>query len=186
MDIRIGKISKIVLQTIAVVGVISVAMLAPNALQMFGILPEFKKKRFEKEDYIRNKVIQKLKKDGLICFEDKNGYKHVQLTEKGKKLVENIKQNDIKITKPKKWDKKWRVIIFDIKESRRKARDQFRLQLRNLGFKQLQRSVWVYPYPCDSVIKLFKADLLIGKDILYMKVDSIENDRWLKKDFGLL
>ena len=138
---KITKIKRIVLLTIAVVGLVSIAMVAPNALQALGIIPKFKKKYSEKESYIKNKVIQKLKKDGLVSFSTDGEYTKVELTEKGKKLVEKIKQSEITITKPKKWDKKWRVIIFDIKESRRKARDQFRLQLRNLGFKQLQRSV---------------------------------------------
>jgi len=180
-----GKIEDVVLKTIAVAGIIAIGLVVPNALKIFKDFAPLQKKRNTRDDYIKNKVLRKLQQKKLVTFKIKDGQKYVQLTQTGKKLVDKIKYQNIQIKKPKKWDKKWRVIIFDIKERRRKTRNQFRQQIQSLGFVQLQRSAWVHPYPCDSIIKLFKTDLLIGKDILYMVVDVIENDKWLKEEFDL-
>ena len=118
-------------------------------------------------------------------FKKENGEIFARLTKKGDSIIRKMELGRIKIKKQKKWDNKWRVIMFDIKENRRKTRDQFRIYLQGLDFRQIQKSVWVCPYPCESVIKLLKADLAIGKDILYMTVESIENDYWIKKEFNL-
>lgn len=40
------------------------------------------------------------------------------------------------------WDGKWRVVIWDIPEKRRMARDLLRYKLKQLGFSQLQKSIW--------------------------------------------
>jgi hypothetical protein len=32
---------------------------------------------------------------------------------------------------------------------------------------------------------MLKSNLFVGKDILYMTVDKLENDKWLKNEFGL-
>ena len=55
----------------------------------------------------------------------------------------------------------------------------------HIGFVRLQDSVWVYPYDCEDLIVLLKADFKIGKDVLYMIVDEMEGDTHLRKEFGL-
>lgn len=48
------------------------------------------------------------------------------------------------------WDEKWRVVSFDIPEKNRKLRDKIRYSLRQLGLKNLQRSLWISPLPVDK------------------------------------
>jgi hypothetical protein len=45
----------------------------------------------------------------------------------------------------------------------------------------------VYPYPCEGVISLLRTNLNLEKEdeVIYMTVDSIENDAWLRKEFKL-
>jgi len=54
-----------------------------------------------------------------------------------------------------------------------------------IGFVRLQNSVWVYPYDCEDLVKLLKADFRIGREVLYVIADSIENDMWMRKEFSL-
>ena len=70
-------------------------------------------------------------------------------------------------------------------EKRKGLRDKIRLTLNSIGFVKLQDSVWVYPYPCEDLIVLLKADFKIGKDLLYIIADSVENDSELQKLFNL-
>ncbi|MBI1974492.1 MAG: CRISPR-associated endonuclease Cas2 [Candidatus Zambryskibacteria bacterium] len=124
----------------------------------------------------------RLTRKGLVKFE--NGFYSPTIS--GEKLWNAWQMSDYQIRKPKKWDGKWRVIIFDIPEKKKKIREQVRKILLNAGFIRLQDSVWVYPYDCEDVIGLMKIDFGIGKNLLYMIVNQIEDDRFLRMDFGLI
>lgn len=176
-------VGKIVLGTIAVAGVLAVAAIAPNALQAIDMFSD-KKRKYRIAPYVNN-TIGKLKERGLIKFEKHNKKIFARLTEKGEQELLKYQLKETAIKKPRKWDKKWRVVIFDIKEKKRLIRDELRRELINLGFIKLQNSIWVHPYECEEVIILLKSYFHFGKDVLYMTVESIENDKWLRQAFGL-
>ena len=115
----------------------------------------------------------------------KNEQGVLKLSPKGETKLRQLELQDFKFQKPKKWDKKWRLLFFDIPEYRRPLREKIRRTLRLIGFQKLQDSVWVYPHPCEDLIALLKADFKVGKDMLYLIVDFVENDQALKKTFGL-
>ena len=93
--------------------------------------------------------------------------------------------NNFQLKKPKKWDRKWRIIVFDVKEKERRKRDELRDYLYKIGFKRLQDSVWVFPYDCEDLLMLLKADLGLGRNMLYIVADVVENDRSLREEYGL-
>lgn len=160
-----------------------------DKLSALAIIPEAINYLFDTNitDYPRRKEIIKsatsrLKQRGLI--ELING--HYSLTEDGKKVLREWEKNEYKINKTNAWDGKWRIIIFDIPETRSKLRYKTRVILKNAGFYRLQDSVWVIPYDCEDIINLMKTDLGLKKEILYIIADQIENDRYLKIEFDLL
>ena len=77
------------------------------------------------------------------------------------------------------------MIVFDVPERRRRIRTRLRAFMNEIGFVRLQDSVWVYPYDCEDFITLLKAELKIGKDVLYAIADTIEYDRGIRKHFRL-
>ncbi len=178
------SIKKMILITIATAGILSVALVAPNALQM---IKQFSgKQNYNKKNYIKSSL-GKLLKNGYIKLEtNSEGKKFVSLTKKGEDQLVKYKIGDLRIKRPRRWDKKWRIVIFDIKEKRRETRDLLRSVLNRFGFIKLQNSVWIFPYDCEELIIMLKSDLFVGKDVLYMTVDKIENDKWLKETFGLV
>jgi len=107
------------------------------------------------------------------------------LTKEGEKVLRKWELADYSLRRPKKWDGKWRMIIFDIPEKKRKVRKQIATLFNQAGFYRLQDSVWIYPYDCEDVIGLLKTDLGIGKDLLYIIANEIENDHRLRHEFGL-
>jgi DNA-binding transcriptional regulator PaaX len=180
------NIKKAVLATIAIGGLMTVAIVAPNAVQILKPFLKNKKALANKQYYIKNAVLRSLASRGLVTFTvNKMGQRCVAITAKGRQELERYELGELKIPKPKFWDSKYRIIAFDIKESRRAVRDELRFWLADLGFVRLQNSVWVYPYECREVITLLKSRYRIGKDVLYMTVESIDNDAWLKKHFHL-
>jgi len=181
--IKRENIQKAILSGIATAGILSVAVLAPNALQalkFFGIEP---KSKWQK--YNINRSIKRLKDHSLICFETSSRGTFMRLTQKGEDKLRKFELLGYKLKKPKKWDHKWRMLIFDIKEERKGTRDKIRFTLKRIGFLRLQDSVWVYPYDCEDLVTLMKADFKIGKDLLYLIVDTIEGDIKIKNYFKL-
>jgi DNA-binding transcriptional regulator PaaX len=116
-------------------------------------------------------------------IELKNG--ELRITQRGRLYLLKRTFYKNKERKKEKWDGEWRVLIFDIPENLRFIRDQIRTTLVAIGFMRLQDSVWIYPYNCEDLVILLKADLEIGKDLLYMIVDSLEDDGEIKNYFGL-
>jgi len=89
------------------------------------------------------------------------------------------------IAKKRKWDKRWRIVIFDIPERRKSVRTRLRRFMNEYGFVRLQDSVWIYPYDCEDLIALAKANFRIGADVLYIIVEKLERDKYLREHFLL-
>lgn len=173
-----ANLKKAVLTTVKAAGVLSVALVAPNvlgSLAKLGILDTGR--RQESIRAAKNRLIRQ----GLLSA--KAG--RVLLTEKGQKTLQRMELAHSCLIRRNKWDGKWRVLVFDIPNHRRGLRDRIRLSLKANGFERLQDSVWVLPYNCEDFVSLLKAELRIGKDMQYLIVDSIENDRALLEAFGL-
>lgn len=109
----------------------------------------------------------------------------LELTAHGEKKLREWERRNYQLPHPTLWDGKWRILIFDIPERKKRLRDRVRETLRAVGFVQLQQSVWVYPFDCEDFITLLKADFKIGKDLLYLIVEGLENDRHLRTLFGV-
>ena len=181
---RRSGLKRAILQTVAAAGIISLAIAAPNVPR--GIPRSWLRAIFDRPRSSRDVAIAKLVAEGLLMREKHNGRSVLRITAKGKRhLSESGIARQSALAKPKRWDRKWRVVIFDIREPFRKVRDALRRELRATGFYRLQDSVWIYPYPCEDYIVLLKADMRVGKDILYLIVDEIENERHLKEYFDL-
>ena len=118
----------------------------------------------------KNGDLQRFKKG------DKNIY---QITNKSR--VKVLKYNIIK--NKKIWDKKWRIVIFDIPFNKKNARDFLRNRLRFLGFKQLQKSVWIHPFDVFEEVKVFLNLYHLSNCVRFIVVEDIDNDKDIRKWF---
>lgn len=179
---RKQDIQNAVLATVAVTGVIALAAVAPKTLQLLKYLPG---DRF-KYDYRARTAAGRLVKKGYAEWVDENGKKFLRITDKGRQQLA-IDQEKAKLIAGKKprWDGRWRMVVFDIPERRRAIRTRLCSIMREIGFVRMQDSVWVYPYDCEDFIALLKAELKIGKDVLYAIADTIEYDKPLRLHFSL-
>ncbi len=143
---HVGKIAEALLLTVAAAaGVISVAVLAPNALQL--LKPFLKHKKYSQKRAVDQNIDSLIRAGLLRRTIDSNGHISVELTQRG--IWESFLRGNRKEKIPKKWDGIWRVVVFDVPEVKKNIRDELRRGIRLYGFHQLQQSVWVYPYPCD-------------------------------------
>ncbi len=176
---RNKNVQRAVLLTVGAVGIIAVAAMAPNALQLLGY--GRKKGKFT---YQAKTAAGRLAEKGYIVFVESGGKKYIRITPLGERALMLV-QGQMQSRRKRRWDKRWRLVIFDVPEYRRRIRDKLRRQMSSFGFVRLQNSVWVYPYDCEELVALLKADLHIGKDVLYVIVEKIENDLQIRKLFGL-
>src|SRR3990167_5471187 len=130
--VRRTRINSAVIGTLAISGGLAVAVLAPNVLGALGkanLLPQRRQ--------AVKRSLTKLIEHGYIVFE----HGRVRLTPKGEVYAALIGKGKLVPKKPRRWDGKWRVLIFDIPERRRGTRAQIRRTLLQLGFTRLQDSV---------------------------------------------
>ena len=157
----------------------------PN--QYFRVLKEVKTEWQNINERALNNAIKNLYKSKLIKEkENRDGSLTMILTDNGKKKAVTFNIDNLEIKKPKKWDREWRIIIFDIPEKKRESRDVLRNILKKLGFFELQKSVFVYPYPCqdemDYVIEFFDLRLYVR----IITATKLDNELHLKKIFNLI
>lgn len=122
---------------------------------------------------------------GAVKFAEEDGKIIAILTKVGKEKIKKFDFENMRIKKSAKWDGKWRLIIFDIEEGKKVAREFFRSKLKSLGFYQLQKSVYIYPYPCRKEIEILRANYgLSVHEVMYLLVDRFEGKKILIDNFN--
>ena len=107
------------------------------------------------------------------------------LSEDGKTKALKYNLSRMKIQRPAVWDKLWRMISFDIPEEERQARDALREHLLNLGFYELHRSFFIYPFECAKEIEYIIELYDLRKYVRIITATYIDNEVVVKKFFGL-
>ena len=80
------------------------------------------------------------------------------LTKKGLQKLDKLSFKSLKPSVPSDWDEMWRLVTYDVPETRRNERASIRRLLDELGFKRIQRSVWIHCMPCDKFIEKLNQD----------------------------
>lgn len=110
----------------------------------------FEKADRRKRGQIRKKLFD-LTRSGYLS-RSQAGY---VLTNKGRKILNEEKVWSLKPTIPKRWDRKWHMLLFDIPGKKEVARHALRARLEELGFWYYQDSVYVHKHDLRSVIEPF-------------------------------
>jgi len=173
---------KHILKVIAGIGAIIIASQSPYFLKRI-VDSFFRHPKLASKELI--KCFRALKYQGLVSVKKRNGRVEIKLTPKGKEKLKFIEFWDLKLEKEKRWDKKWRIIIFDIPEKKYRIREMFRLKLKDFGFYQLQKSVWLYPYKCEKEIAYLRELIGARKFIKVIIAESLELDEKIYQYFSL-
>lgn len=102
-------------------------------------------------------------------FDNSRGY---IITPKGKLSILRLKIKHLNKTKFK--NKLWLMVLFDVPERLRKKRDVFRKILHEMGFEQLQKSVWITPYRVDRELKELIENCNLERFAKYLFVKQIK------------
>ncbi|MDO8618742.1 MAG: CRISPR-associated endonuclease Cas2 [Candidatus Daviesbacteria bacterium] len=121
---------------------------------------------FKKSDLA--KALKRLRERGLVELVS-NEELIFKLTDQGKDkaLWQKMKESN------DKWDGRWRLVIWDVPEKRRPARDLLRQKLKQLGFTQWQKSVWASKINCTALLRKFIKDVGIEDWVIVIESDDI-------------
>ena len=173
-------IAHIILTTLLGVGLITVMLAAPNTIQLFRY---FKPKNAYEREKVR-KSLRRLKKRGFIkSKDDLDGY--FVLTAKGKARAMRYQIEHTRIECQKVWDRKWRLIMFDVPEERKKARQAINFALKKIGCTHYQKSVFLTPFPCQKEIDFVGETFGVRDCIKIVVAESIEGSLVFEKKFKL-
>ncbi|PIQ68219.1 MAG: hypothetical protein COV91_05330 [Candidatus Taylorbacteria bacterium CG11_big_fil_rev_8_21_14_0_20_46_11] len=117
--------------------------------------------------------------------ENPDGTFSLTLSEEGRKRVLTYNLLYMKIPRPRVWDKKWRLVSFDIPESQQSARNAFRKHLLRLGFYEQHRSFLIYPFDCSNELEYLIELHDIRKYVQQALAVHISNEMELRKFFTL-
>lgn len=166
----------------AFVGVASVVILAPNAVRILDKPLRALDRTLDAREREREamRVIRYMKQKGYLAGDYEHG---LQLTEKSRKRLEKLAIKDLHISATRIWDKRWRIVVYDIPENHRDARRALTTELRRIGCFQLQKSTWITPFPCRDEISTLSAHFAVDKYVSYFEALNLENEQPLVKAF---
>ena len=166
---------------------IGAALVAPGGvaatLKIVESIYEGKKLRRYNERQIQ-RALQYLRSRKLIDIEKQYNKEVFALTKLGHSRVQKLLKS-FGIKKPASWDGKWRIVIFDIPETKKDTRETFRRQLRSLGLANVQKSIWVHPYDCRDQIFYLAGNMFIKPCVRYIVAEEITGEQDLKRRFDL-
>lgn len=128
-------------------------------------------------------TLKRLHKQKIVeVLETKDGH-ILRITKDGLTRALKFKLDDMSVKRKKSWDKKWRIVIFDIEEQKKKLRDEFRKRLKQMGFYSLQESVYVHAFPCFDEVEFLRQFYQVPINVTYILGEKIESQENLENFF---
>jgi len=144
----------------------------------------FRRKRFERYRWLND--LKNLQKRELVDYRELgDGRIKITITRRGKMEVLTYRFDHLKLQRPARWDRRWRLVMFDIPSGCKKARDAFRQKLRSLEFYPLQKSVFITPFPCEKEIDFLASIFDVQKYTLLLYVSGFEGEEKLRHHFKI-
>lgn len=178
-----SEIAKDIFSWIAAAGIIAFAATSPyfirNLLQANERLKKYPKKKIQD-------TVSAFRKRGLLHVTYSHHQVYISLTKEGRKKAGLFQIDNLKISRPLKWDKKWRILVFDIAQMKKFHREALRGKLKSLGFFLFQKSVWVHAFDCSAEVELLRDFFgLSSKEMCLIVAEKVENDEEPREFFGL-
>lgn len=100
------------------------------------------------------RTIHRLEDEQMLQTQGNSLDQVVRLTKKGHELISGTRDPEKEWAK--KWDGVWRMVLFDIPETKRALRKELRKLLRANHFGCFQQSVWISPHAMNTISKIVR------------------------------
>jgi CRISPR-associated endonuclease Cas2 len=144
----------------------------------------FRNRKFKKELFLRD--LKRLQTRKLIDYRVlPDGRISLVLSKRGKQYKLIYDFDNMQLNK-EKWDGQWRLVMFDIPDYKKRARDVLRGKLASLGLYSVQESVFLTPYECEKEIDFICSVFDIDRNnVLIFYVDSFEGEEKFRHHFKI-
>jgi len=180
-----GELGLKILYAISVGMFIPAVLIAPNSAQILTPLLRELAGKLDAKPQSLQRSLASLKRKRLISTHEKNGETIVVVSVDGKRRLARGNLDKLSIKTPKKWDGKWRLVIFDIPEKQKTAREALRNMLHSLGFLQIQKSCFIHPFECRNEVDVATAFFNITQYLTYIVAESVEGEKAMCTHFRL-
>jgi len=176
-----GELAKEILKGLALGGFIVVCFAMPNLAQVVDL---FKPKN-SRDRYRVKQALRGLQKRNMVRIVNRNDHEVVEITAQGKKKVLDYDLENMQLSHKQKWDGKWRMVMFDIPQTQKGARDAVSSKIKEIGMYPIQKSVFVFPHPCKDEIDFVGGILGVRKNIIYIEATHVDGVDKVKRHFGI-
>ena len=173
--------AEMVLNILLGVGLLTTAIFAPNAVQLFKYFTP----RNNRERWETKRSLTRLEQGGFIARRTTKGDDYYSLTSLGRTRAKRYQLHTMKIVPKKKWDGLWRLVMFDVPEEKKKERRAISIAIKKLGCAQYQKSVFITPYPCIKEIDFVGEFFNVRKCIRVITARDVEGTEQVKNYFKL-
>ena len=119
-------------------------------------------------------MVYELKKSKYIEIDEGDS---VKLTNKAKiKLIDRIADTNIN-------DGKLRLVSFDIPEIKRTNRNNFRRAIKRMGFRQVQKSLWVNNRNVGELVEMAAVEYKVSDYVAYFVAERSNIDHHISDVF---
>lgn len=129
-------------------------------------------------------VLKRMHQQKLVDIVEQNDGYLVKISDHGKKKLLKFNLDEMEL-KNKKWDGKWRIIVYDIFTGKKEQANLFRRTLKRLKFFQLQKSVYITPFKCYDEIEYLRQVCEVDREVLILTVSGLENEKAYREYFGI-
>lgn len=187
---NVKQIGRIILAAVCVSGVLAISAAAPALPAALVKLSKFfrsgvKKKMSQAQRQRMMKTIYNLRRNKLIEYGEQGDKIILRMTVRGHSVFIKQRLFALKIKRQKKWDRIWRVVIFDIPNKLSTRRDALRARLKNMGFFQFQKSAFIAPYPCRQELEVILEYYNIFDYVTYLEASQVSGEEKCRRYFNL-
>ena len=176
---------KDILKILGITGFVAASLLMPGLPKI--LTPAYKKQHKRWGHFNRRilkAALKRMQTGGVIEEIEQDGEIVFKLSEKGKLKLFKYRLEDLELNQ-NSWDKKWRLVAYDIPKGKKNQAEAFRTLLKKMNFLQLQKSLWLTPFPCSNEIEFLKQLYFLKDHVTVLTISQLEGESAYKQYFGI-
>lgn len=130
------------------------------------------------------RVITDLYRKGIVTLSGTRGARMALLTDAGRRLI-FLNNLSLRVPNKKNWNELWFMVSFDIPATAKRARDSLRRKLKEIGFVEYQKSLYLFPVGGESEVDFIVDYYGVKPWVRYFYVADLQDDTKYRALFGL-
>jgi DNA-binding transcriptional regulator PaaX len=131
------------------------------------------------------KAIKYLEEQNRIQLHKRGNRHYMYVTEAGDMKLAEEEIWELAIRPQRTWDKQWRLVLCEVPAELARNRSVFKDKLAEMGFREYQQSVFIYPYECLKEVEAIADWCGIAAHVRTVIAQKISDSAAWKEEFAL-